>query len=143
MESKFGNLDLYDKIMGDVCANVLNESGRTNNQIYLKWFNPDDCAQRVYFHGAAIISDIFAQHNICTIYLNMSLWKYIPFKIKNWKRRKQIKWISENKVPLTATPVRAIIDHIEGFNEIRSEANVIWQDILDKYYEPKKGETNK
>ncbi len=143
MESKLGNFNLYDRIMGDVCANVMTEATYTDNQIYLKWFNPDDCAQRVYFHGAAIVSDLFNQNKICTIYLDMSLWKYIPFKIKNWKRRKQIRWVSENKVPLTATPIRAIIDHIEGFNKMRPEANEIWQDILDKYYEPKKGEADK
>lgn len=138
MESKLGNLNLYDKLMADVVANVLNEASRTDNKIYLKWFDPDYGGHKTYFYGALIASDVCKM----TIYLDMPFFKYLKFKLSNWKRRKQIKWVRQNKVPLAATPIQEIIDHLEVFHGLRPEANQIWYDILIKYYEPKKGEKN-
>lgn len=133
MNSKIGDLKLYDKIIGDVVANVATEAGRTDNKIYLKWFDPNLSPHKVYFYGAMIISDIYK----IDIYLDMPIFKYIFFKLKHWKHRKRIKWISVKKVPLKVVPVQTIIDHIENFNEMRPEANQMWYDLLNKYYEAK------
>lgn len=139
MDTKIGDLNLYDKIMADVIANVITEAGRTNGQIYLKWFRPEDLSShKVYYYGALIASDACKM----LIYLDMPVFQYIKFKLLNWKRRKQIRRIKEKDMPLTATPVQAIIDHLEVFHNLRPEAYRIWRDILNKYYEPKKGENN-
>ena len=129
-------LNKYDKIMADVVANVMTEAGRTDSKIYLKWFDSNKPAHRVYFYGAIIASDVCK----IPIYLDMPSYKYIPFKIKNWKHRKQLKWTSQNKVPLEAVPTQEILDFLENFHSLQPDANKTWQNILDLYYEPKKGE---
>lgn len=126
-------LNKYDKIMADVVANVMTEAGRADNKIYLKWFDLSKPGHRIYFHGAIITSDICK----IPIYLDMPLYKYIVFKIKNRKHRKQLKWISQKKVPLKVVPTQVIIDHLENFHSMRPEADKKWQNILDLYYETK------
>ena len=138
MESKKGDLNLYDKIMADVVANVITEAGRTDNKIYLKWFDPGYGGHKTYFYGALVASDVCK----IPIYLDMPFFKYLKFKFSNWKRRKQLHWVRVKNVPLAATPIQAIIDHLEIFHDLRPEANQIWGDILIRFYEPKKGEAN-
>ena len=108
MDSKLGNLNLYDQIVASVVANNLAEAARTNNKIYLKWFDPEQASHNVYFEGASIAATVLKSQ----IYLDMPLPRYIIFKLKNWKRRKQLKWIHTNKVPEAATQIQLIINHI-------------------------------
>lgn len=131
-------LKRYDTIVGTVVTNVFSEAARTNNEIYLKWFDPSIPSHRVYFHGAIIGATIFKNK----VNLDMPFHKYIWFKLTHWKNRKQFKHINVNKVPSAATQVQLIINHMEQFYEIPAEDKSIWQNILDVYYEPKKGETN-
>ena len=79
MDSKLGNLKLYDEIVGTVVANVLAESTRTDNKIYLKWFESDQASHSVYFEGACIAAAVLKTQ----IYMDMPLHKYILFKLKN------------------------------------------------------------
>ena len=59
MESKLNNLNFYDQVVGTVVANVISETARTDNQIYLKWFDPSSPSHMVYFNGALIAAAIF------------------------------------------------------------------------------------
>lgn len=93
MDSKLGNLKLYDEIVGTVVANVLAESARTDNKIYLKWFESDQASHNVYFEGASIAAAVLKTQ----IYMDMPLHKYILFKFKNWRRRKLLKWVRTKK----------------------------------------------
>lgn len=127
-------LKRYDTIVGTVVANVFAEAGRTENKVYLKDFNPSNPSHRVYYYGALIGATIFKDK----AYLNMPLYKYVWFKLTHWKARKQIQHISSKKIPPTATKVQAIMDYIEEFYSIEEDKS-IWQEILDAYYEPKKG----
>ena len=124
----------YDTIVGTVVANVLSEAARTNNEIYLKWFDMSKPAHRVYFHGATIGSLVLKTK----VYLDMPFFKYIWFKLTHRRVRKQFSYVPSHKVPLSATPVQAIIDHIEQHYEFKPN-DPTWQIILECYYEPKKG----
>ena len=138
MDTKINNLHFYDEVIMDIMANLSSESQRTNNEIQLKWFNFNRSSHRVYLHVAQIISTFYH----LPIYINCSFFNYIKFILTHWKMRKQFHWIRESKVPLAATPVQAIIDHIEIYREMRPESNLLWDSILYTYYEKKKGETN-
>ena len=137
MDSKLGNLKLYDEIVASVVANNFAEASRTNNQIYLRWFNSDEASHNVYFEGASIAASVLKNK----VYMDMPFFKYLIFKLKHWRRRKQLKWISTNKVPEEATQVQLIIDHISNFFELGEETYSIWRDINYRYY-VKKGEAD-
>ena len=137
MDSKLGNLKLYDQVVAAVVANNLAEAARTNNKIYLKWFDPEQASHNVYFEGASIAATVLKSQ----IYLDMPLPRYIMFKLKNWKRHKQIKWIRTSKVPEAATQIQLIINHISTHFELTPETGTIWRDINYRYY-TKKGVTN-
>ena len=138
MESKIGNLNFYDEMVSTVVANVLTEQSRVKDkQIYIKWFEPSRfVSQKIYFYGACIVADVTQSK----VYLDMPLHEYLWFKLTHWKYRTQIKRIKRDNVPLEVVRTQLIIDHIEEYFKIRSEANEIWNDILTTYYEPKKGE---
>lgn len=138
MDSKLGNLKLYDEIVGTVVANVLAESTRTDNKIYLKWFESDQASHNVYFEGASIAAAVLKTQ----IYMDMPLHKYILFKFKNWRRRKLLKWVRTKKVPESATQIQLIINHISTHFELTPETGAIWRDINYRYYTKKKGATD-
>lgn len=138
MESKLNNFNFYDQVVGTVVANVISETARTDNQIYLKWFDPSSSSHMVYFNGALIAAAIFKNK----INLDMPLYKYLWFKLTNWKNRKFLQHININKVPEKATQVQVIIDHIEQHYEFQSESYTIWKSIYDTYYNKKKGVNN-
>ena len=138
MDSKLGNLKLYDEIVGTVVANVLAESTRTDNKIYLKWFESGQASHNVYFEGACIAAAVLKTQ----IYMDMPLHKYILFKFKNWRRRKLLKWVRTKKVPESATQIQLIIKHISTHFELIPETDAIWRDINYRYYMKKKGATD-
>lgn len=138
MDSKLGNLKLYDEIVGTVVANVLAESARTDNKIYLKWFQSDQASHSVYFEGASIAAAVLKTQ----IYMDMPLHKYILFKLKNWRRRKLLKWVRTKDVPESATQIQLIINHISTHFELTPETGTIWRDINYRYYTKRKGATD-
>lgn len=138
MDSKLGNLSLYDQIVAAIVANNLAEAARTDNKIYLRWFDMDQPSHKVYFEGASIAATVLKTH----LYMDMPFHRYILFKIKNWRRRKQLKWISSKKVPKEATQIQVIINHISTHFELTPETGLIWRDINYRYYTKKKGESN-
>lgn len=122
----------YDTIVGTVVANILSEAARNDNKIYLKDFDPSLPSHRVYFYGATIGSMALKEK----INFSMPLIKYIKFKFSHWKIHEQLKYISPKKVPENITPIQTIVDHMEKFHNIEGD-QLIWQSILDAYYEPK------
>lgn len=138
MNSKLGNLNLYDQIVAAVVANNLAEAARTNNKIYLKWFDPEQASHNVYFEGACIAAAVLKTQ----IYMDMPLHKYILFKFKNWRRRKLLKWVRTKNVPESATQIQLIINHISTHFELTPETGTIWRDINYRYYTKKKGATD-
>ena len=138
MDTKLGNLNLYDQIVAAVVANNLAEAARTDNKIYLRWFEVDQPAHNVYFEGATIAATVLKTH----IYMDMPFHRYLIFKIKNWRRHQLLKWIKTDKIPEKATQVQIIINHISTHFDLSPEIGAIWRDINYRYYTKKKGESD-
>ena len=110
--------------------NVLEESNRANGNIVLWDFCPANSADRLYYHVACLISDIYSKD----IYLEMKLWDYIKFKKAN-KKRKNIHWAwrKHTKLPTECqTSVYILMDFIREYYNISFET---FEDILKEYYE--------
>lgn len=80
--------DLYDKVVSTILTNVLIERERCG-KFLLYNFKPKSDMNKLYFNVTAIAADLKKEN----IYLHMSLWNYIWFRIKYW-RRKNLKWFS-------------------------------------------------
>lgn len=87
---KNNNLDKikqYDRVVQSIMTNVLIEQKRNGKFIIYK-FDPGDEAQRLFFNVTAVAADLDKE----LIYLDMSLWKYIRFRLKFGHKRKNLRW---------------------------------------------------
>lgn len=120
----------YDKIIGTIMQNVLAESNRANGKIVLWDFHPINSIDRLYYHVACLISDIYNED----IYLEMKLWDYLKFRKAN-KKRKNLHWVWRNHTNLpeeSKTSVYILMDFIREYYNISIET---FDDILKEYYE--------
>lgn len=119
----------YDEIIALLMQNVLAESNRAGGQVVLWDFQPSNAIDRVYYHAACNIADIYDKQ----IYLEMKLWDYLKFKYKN-RQRKNLHWVSRKhtNIPAAArTSVYIIVDHVRNYLDIPLS---IFDDILKEYY---------
>ena len=119
-----------DQIIGTIIQNVIAESNRADGKIVLWDFQPSNAIDRLYYHVACIVADIYDKQ----IYLEMGFLEYLRFKKKN-KKRKNLHWIWRkwNLIPDEAkTSVYIIMDFVR-------ESYGVDIDIFDKinkeYYE--------
>lgn len=120
----------YDQIVSTIMQNVLAESNRANGKIVLWDFHPVNAIDRLYYHVACVVSDIYGKD----IYLEMKLFDYLKFRFKN-KKRKNLKWVCRSYTSLpeeSKTSVFIIMDFIRNYYHIPLSA---FEDILKEYYE--------
>ena len=120
----------YDAIVGTIMQNVLAESHRADGKIVLWDFQQDQPMDRLYYHVACLISDIYNQQ----IYLEMKLFDYLKFKKAN-KKRKNLHWVwrKHNSLPDECkTSVYIIMDFIRSYYDIPVKT---FEEINKEYYE--------
>jgi len=120
----------YDAIVGTIMQNVLAESHRADGKIVLWDFQHDQPMDKLYYHAACLISDIYNKQ----IYLEMKLFDYLKFKKAN-KKRKNLHWVwrKHNSLPDDCkTSVYIIMDFIRDYYNIPIET---FEEINKEYYE--------
>lgn len=120
----------YDKIVGTIMQNILAESNIAGGKIVLWDFQPDNAMDRLYYHVACIISDIYDKQ----IYLEMKLWDYLKFWKANRKRR-NLNWVWRKHTNLpeeSKTSVYILMEFVRDYYQIPVE---IFDEINKEYYE--------
>lgn len=120
----------YDQIVSTIMQNVLAESNRADGKIVLWDFHPVNAIDRLYYHVACVVSDIYGKD----IYLEMKLFDYLKFRFKN-KKRKNLNWVCRSYTSLpeeSKTSVFIIMDFIRNYYNIPLST---FEDILKEYYE--------
>lgn len=84
---------IYDEVISVSISNAGAERQR-NGKCLIKDFDPDNPKHMLYFEASLIYCSIIEE----PLYLCMPLIKYIIFRIRHWKSRKQLKWISKTNV---------------------------------------------
>ena len=82
---------IYDEIISVSISNAGAERQR-NGICLIRDFNPDNPRHMLYYEASLIYSSIINE----PLYLHMSLWKYIKFKLNHWKSRKQLNYQNMN-----------------------------------------------
>ena len=120
----------YDKIVGTIFQNVLAESNMAKNKVVLWDFHPVNSIDRLYYHVACLVSDIYNKD----MYLEMKFFDYLKFKWKN-KKRKNLHWVWRKHTSLPEdckTSVYIIMDYVREYYKIPIET---FDKILKEYYE--------
>ena len=120
----------YDKIVGTIMQNILAESNIAGGKIVLWDFQPDNAMDRLYYHVACIISDIYNKQ----IYLEMKLWDYLKFWKANRKRR-NLNWVWRKHTNLpeeSKTSVYILMEFVREYYQVPVE---IFDEINKEYYE--------
>lgn len=120
----------YDQIVGTIMQNVLAESNRAGGKIVLWDFQPTNSIDRLYYHVACIVSDIYDKQ----VYLEMGFIDYLKFKIAN-KKRKNLHWVWRKYTSLPEeckTSVYILMDFIREYYNTPIET---FDKINKEYYE--------
>ena len=128
----------YDTVVETVVRNVLAERNRTH-KIILWNFSPYRAADRLYFHVASVVGDIYDE----PIYLDLSIFKWWKFKNNplfskkiferlGWKEKRQ--YGDDLK-----TPVATIMEYVREYHQLDGDE---FQKIVDEFYEVRKNENN-
>lgn len=112
-----------DLIIGDICANINNQSG-INKRIELVGFNPEDYGHLLYFEYAYATATWTSKK----IYICFPLLDYIKFYFSNWKKRKFIKRAKELKGKDTIDEILAHICEVHKINY------TFYKKIYDEYF---------
>lgn len=118
------NESIY-KIYDMIVANTIYYFVQNKADIKIKKFDNRNLVHKYYFEIASMASGLYNKQ----IYINMPLYKYIPFKIKNRKKVK-LKWISNEKVKFES--------NIEDILKTMMSDISICADIYNTYYKEKK-----
>ena len=120
---------LYDSVVMTVMTNVLVERERCG-KFLLYDFHPEKDADKLYFNVSAIAADLQREN----LYLDLSFWSYVKFKIK-WRKRKNLKWFgffSKRKLKDEhKTSVYILMNFIAEHLRVSDE---IFKEINDTYY---------
>lgn len=121
---------LYDSVVNTILINVLVERERCG-KFLLYDFHPDNDAEKLYFNVAAVAADMRKEN----LYLDLPLWTYIKFRIKRWRRRMNLKWVSpfikNNLGDDNKTSVYILMDFIAKEWDISID---LFKTINDAYY---------
>ena len=120
----------YDEIIAKLMQNILAEANRADGKIVLWDFQPTNTLDRLYYHVACIVADLFEKD----IYLEMSFWEYLRFKHKN-KNRKNLHWVWRKHTKLPDECKTSIYIIVECVREYFKVPITIFDDILKEYYE--------
>lgn len=127
MEDKY---ILYDSVVNTIVTNVLVERKRCG-KILLYDFRPELDADRLYFNVAAVVADVKREN----LYLDMPFWKYVVFRIKRWKRRMNLKWVSPSQKNALDSEDKTSVGILMSF--IADELKIpktLFKQINDEYY---------
>ena len=130
MPMEFETNKTYDQIVATIMQNVLAESNRANGKIVLWDFHPVNAVDRLYYHVACIVADIYNKD----VYLEMKLFEYLKFRFKN-RKRKNIHWIWRTHTSLPEeckTSVFILMEFVRNYYDIPMST---YEDILKEYYE--------
>ena len=120
----------YDQIVATIMQNVLAEANRAGGKVVLWDFHPQNSVDRLYYHIACIVADIYNKQ----MYLEMGFMDYLKFKHKN-KKRKNIHWVWRKHTSLSddvKTSVFIIMEYVRQFYNIEMS---VFEDINKEYYE--------
>jgi hypothetical protein len=123
----------YDEIVAKLMQNILAEANLADGKIVLWDFQPTNTLDRLYYHVACIVADLFEKD----IYLEMSFWEYLRFKYKN-KNRKNLHWVWRKHTKLPDECKTSIYIIVECVREYFKVPITIFDDILKEYYEADK-----
>lgn len=123
----------YDEIVAKLMQNILAEANLADGKIVLWDFQPTNTLDRLYYHVACIVADLFEKD----IYLEMSFWEYLRFKRKN-KNRKNLHWVWRKHTKLPDECKTSIYIIVECVREYFKVPITIFDDILKEYYEADK-----
>lgn len=119
----------YDKIVQTIITNILIEKNRLGNYIIYK-FNPNNNTHRLFFNVTAVAADLNRQ----PIFLDMSLWNYLRFRIKFRRRRRNLRWFGWRRRQYKSGEIVSVQ---ELMNFISKEFDIdekIYNNINNEYY---------
>ena len=121
---------LYDSVVNTIMTNVLVERERCG-KFLLYDFHQEEDSDRLYFNVTAVAADLRKEN----IYLDMPFRDYVKFRIKRWKRRMNLKWLSPSaKKKLSneyKTSVLLLMDFVAEHLHI---SHNLFKEINDTYY---------
>ena len=120
----------YDMIVSTIMLNILAE--RNRNGLYLIYnFDEVNDSHKLYFNIATIAVDIAKE----ALYLDMSFFKYIKFKFKRRKYRKNLRWFNPLKRKTISEELKTNVDTIMNFvcDELKINQS-LFKEINDEYY---------
>lgn len=117
----------YDEVLNSILLNVMVEEGRDNG-IYLKGYD-GSAKDKLYLNAAIATSALTGQQKIVML---MPLHKYIVFLCKNWKGKRQFKWMSDWRAKSEITSnLNDILDCVAKALNVTDEE---FEEIYNAYY---------
>ena len=116
---------LFDTVTGTLLVNLAIENKR-NNGIVLSPFNPNNIDHLYSFEIALIFSDTTHEK----FYLDMGIYNYWKFKLKNWSVRKSFKRYNDT-IPVLKMELDKILDFMKKSLELKDD---IYEQIYKEYY---------
>lgn len=117
---------IYDRVIATTLTNFMVEDIR-NGGLVLPDFDMNNVDHLYSFEVALMLSQSIQKE----FYIQMSLFSYWKFKLKNWTLRKQFKRYT-NKIDIKPIELEAILSYMK--KELSLEEDVYGK-IYDEYYE--------
>jgi len=116
---------LFDQVTGTFLVNLMVEDQR-NNGIVLSPFNPNNIDHLYAFEVALILSNSTQKE----FYLDMGIYNYWKFRLKNWSVRKSFKRYNDT-VPVFKMELDKILDFMKKSLELKDDT---YEQIYKEYY---------
>lgn len=116
---------LFDTVTGTLLVNLAIENKR-NNGIVLSSFNPNNIDHLYSFEIALIFSDTTHEK----FYLDMGIYNYWKFRLKNWSVRKSFKRYNDT-IPVSKMELNEILNFMKKSLELKDN---IYEQIYKEYY---------
>ena len=116
---------LFDKVTSTFLVNLMVEDQR-NNGIVLSSFNPNNINHLYAFEVALILGNSTNKE----FYLDMGIYNYWKFRLKNWSVRKSFKRYNDT-IPVLKMELDKILDFMKKSLELKDDT---YEQIYKEYY---------
>lgn len=116
---------LFDKVTSTFLVNLMVEDQR-NKGIVLSSFNPNNINHLYAFEVALILSNSIQKE----FYLDMGIYSYWKFRLKNWSVRKSFKRYNST-TPASKMELDKILDFMKESLELKDDT---YEQIYKEYY---------
>lgn len=126
-------LHLYDEVVNVIFNNLVHACYR-NHGIMFRDFDPKNKEMMCFLHVAITFNWWGREDYSPMIYLEMGFWKFLLFKLKNWKIRKMISRHTSQYLNIYPLEFEEIANHVKNFFNLGDDLLV---KVYEEYYEKK------